>query len=62
MAVVVITVAVMAVVMVNATAIVVHPIKRILLVASPTPIARHTGDATTHQPTVGKKVRFTRMM
>ena len=60
--VVVITVVVMVAVIVSATAIVVRPIIQRFLVASPTPIAENTGDATIHQLAVLKKLRFTEMM
>ena len=59
---VVIAVVVMVAVTVNETAIIVRPIMRILLVASPTHIDGHTGDATTHQPTTREKLWFTKMM
>ena len=59
---VVIMVVVIVMVTVNTTTIVLRPIMRILRVSSPTPIAGHIGDATTHWPTVRKNFRFTRMM
>ena len=63
-AVVIITVAVtdMVVVTTRATAITVRPIMKILLVVSPTPIAGHTGDATTHWPNARVNLLLTRMM
>ena len=62
--VVIMTVAVadMVVVTVNVIAIGVCLIMRISLVASPTPIAGRTGDATTHQPNARVKLLLTRMM
>ena len=62
MTVVVITIAVMVAVTVNTTAFVVRLMMRVLLVISPTPIAGHTGDATTHQPNACEKLRFTKTM